>query len=399
MENSYYKRIVYKKNAFDDLKTYIKLNFLGKNILLVSTKSVPAENVTEVLNALFSGTENVAHFVSRNNFDIKEMDLLLDKLSKTNANLIVSLGGGRCCDVVKYFAHIHNIDYVVCPSVSTSLSYFCTYCFNPIEPTESFYSKLPNKIFIQESIIKNSSCLTNINGLCFLHSLRAILIDDLIYNKEKDKYVVAGLEKLCRKLDDEQTNILLCGEDSNLVLMDMLIDYGYFINQLDLDEFYLTNMYKLLSKISQRKDSFSGKKMLVCSTAILSLYKNYIQINSLKMLEKNNYFKVEKLLQKYKIGKKCIKNNVFFNNFAEKYHIKRDFLEKQQDLLREINQQIKSINNFGKCVKSIFKYGIEIEDDYQDVLNSLMLAPYIFLGSNLVNLISVSGVLNALTLD
>ena len=67
MENSYYKRIVYKKNAFDDLKTYIKLNFLGKNILLVSTKSVPAENVTEVLNALFSGTENVAHFVSRNN--------------------------------------------------------------------------------------------------------------------------------------------------------------------------------------------------------------------------------------------------------------------------------------------------------------------------------------------
>ena len=50
---AYYKNIIYKKNAFDDLKTYIKLNYSRKNILLVSTKSIQPEDVTSILNSLF----------------------------------------------------------------------------------------------------------------------------------------------------------------------------------------------------------------------------------------------------------------------------------------------------------------------------------------------------------
>ena len=37
-----------------DLKTYIKLNYNNKKILLVSTKSVPAEDVTNILNLIHS---------------------------------------------------------------------------------------------------------------------------------------------------------------------------------------------------------------------------------------------------------------------------------------------------------------------------------------------------------
>lgn len=397
IDNSYYKKIIYKKNAFEDIKTYVKLNFCNKNILLVSSKSVPAENVTQLLNSLFCGSELVSHFVSRQNFCNAELDMLKDRLCSSQFNLIVAFGGGKLCDVVKYFAYSLGIPYIVCPTCATSLAYFSNYCINPYNPSKSFYANMPNKIFIQEQIIKNSNCYTNISGLCFLHSLRAIYVEGIITDEEKERYVFMGLEKTFNKLEQEQTNILLCGEDSNLVLMDLFIDFGFFIGLLNKEEYYLFNMYCVYEQMGmhQEQKNLSGKKMLLCAKTLLSMFKRFIEINSAKCLEKNNYEKVAKLLKKYDIYYKKIKNNTYFNNFCLKTSKKREYLDNKENYYNLINLQIKKIKEFCQMVKSVYKKGIELLDNDVNIFNSLVIAPYIYNGNILIDMITHSGILNA----
>lgn len=397
IDNSYYKKIIYKKNAFEDVKTYIKLNFCNKKILLVSSKSVPAENVTQLLNSLFCGSEYVSHFVSRQNFSNVELDMLKDRLCSGEYNLLVAFGGGKLCDVVKFFAHSFGLPYIACPTTATSLSYFSNYCINPYNPTKSFYANMPNKIFIQEQIIKTSNCYTNISGLCFLNSLRSVYVEGVISDEEKERYVFIGLEKTFNKLDMEQTNILLCNEDSNLVLMDLFIDFGFFIGLLNKEDFYLFNMYCIYEQIHKDENqiNLSGKKMLLCSKALLSTFKKFIEINSAKCLEKNNYEKVSKLLKKYNIYYKKIKNNLYFNEFCLKTAKKRQYLDNKENYYNLINLQIKKIKEFCQIVKSVYKKGIELFDEDKNIFNSLVLAPYVYKGNILIDMITHSGVLNA----
>ncbi len=396
IDNSYYKKIIYKKNAFEEVKTYIKLNFNNKNILLVSTKSIPAEDVTCLLNSLFCGSENVCHFVARQNFIKEELDSLKDRLAGGNYHLIVAFGGGKCCDAVKYFASIFGLPYIVCPSVASSLSYFSNYCINPYDASKSFYAEFPSKIFIQEQIIKKSSCYTNIEGLCFLQSLRAVYVEGIAKDNEKERYIFMGLEKILNKLQSEQTNILLCSEDSNLVLMDLFIDFGFYIGLLNREEYYLFNMYSIYESISKNEKSnhMSGKIMLLCAKTILTTLKNFIELNTIRCLEKNNYNNVAKILKNNNISYKILKNNQFFDVFNSKATEKKDFLANKENNYRLINQQLIQVKEFSKKVRFVYKYGIEIQDDINYLFKALAVAPYIYKSNNLINMLVGSGVLN-----
>ena len=111
--NLYYKKIVYKKNAFLDLKTLIKLNYNNKNICLISSKSVPTEEVAKVLNAMFCGSEKVSHFVVGKGFNNVEIEKFKTQLSTSRFKLLVAFGGGRICNAVKFFANKFNIPYII----------------------------------------------------------------------------------------------------------------------------------------------------------------------------------------------------------------------------------------------------------------------------------------------
>lgn len=397
IDNSYYKKIVYKKNAFEDIKTFVKLNFSNKKVLLISSKSVPAENVTQLLNSLFCGSENVSHFVARQNFSNVELDMLKDRMCVGDYNLLVAFGGGKLCDVVKYFAYNFGLPYIVCPTTATSLAYFSNYCINPYDSSKSFYANMPNKIFIQEQIIKKSNCLLNISGLCFLHSLRQVYVEGIIGDNEKERYIFVGLEKAFNKLDNEQTNILLCGEDSNLVLMDLMIDFGFYIGLLNRENYYLFNMFCVYEKICAKQvcNELSGRKMLLCAKTILSILKRYIEINSVKCFEKNNYNYVSKLLKKYEINYKKLKNNAYFNEFSIKTMQKREFLDNKENYYNLINLQLKKIKEFSQKVRAVYKKGIELTDDEKCIYNSLAITPYIYNGNMIIDMVAHSGVLNA----
>ena len=392
---AYYKNIVYKKNAFDDFKTYVKLNYANKNLLLVSTKSIPAEDVTNILNSLFCGTNSVGHFVSKCGFNNKELCLLSDKIIKNNYSLIIAFGGGRTADVVKYFAYMNKIPYVVCPTIASSISYFTNYCINPFDSCKSFYANYPQRIFIQESIIKNATCHVNINGLAFLHSLRCVFVEGMVENKEKLRHVFLGMEKLFAKLDYEQLSILLCSEDSNLVLMDLFIDFGFFISMLNIEDYLLTNMFCVYSSLCETSGELSGNRMLLCSKSILAIFDKYISYNSVSVFEKCNYFKIAEELEKNNISYKMIKNNDFFRKIEGRIYDKRKYLLGREDISKTIRSQIVSINKYSSAVKSVFKYGIEISDDFNMLVKSLCLSSYICDNNFLINLVAGSGILNA----
>ncbi len=392
---AYYKRIIFKKNAFEDLKAYIKINYTNKKILLVSTKSVLAEDVTTILNSLFCGTESVKHYISRNNFDKFELDEIKAKITEGAVDLIVAFGGGRCADVVKYFASVANLPYVVCPTMATSLAYFTSFCINPYDPCKSFYAKLPNKIFIQESIIKQASFYQNMNGLCFLNSLRSIYLEGIINNCEELAHVFVGLEKMFGKLEYEQTNILLCGEDANLVLMDLFIDFGFFIGQINYLDYYLTNMYCLECVIENNAGGHSGKKMLVCAKMILQVMKRYLEINSVKIFEKPNFNNIAKILKKYKIFNKKIKNNQYFCDFMKKPSIKMGFLKNKEEYYRQICIQLIKIGEFNKKVKSVYRHGVEIENALEKTSLALAITPFLYGKNILVDYVAGCGILNS----
>lgn len=394
LSNSYYKRIVYKKNAFDDLKTYIKLNFSNKNVCLITTKSVPAEEVTGLLNAVFCGTEKVVHYHIRNGFDEKELKNLCTKINDGNFNLLIGFGGGKCANVVKYFASNFNLPYIICPSAATSLAYFSGFCINPFNTYKSFNAKPPLKIFIKESVIKNSSLLCNINGLAFLHSLRAAYLECLIEDKEEERYIVVALEKLFEKLENEQTNILLCNEDSNLILMDLFIDFGFFMNMLNAENFVL-HVYKLAEK-SNCDDAYSGKKLLLICELVLCVIKKYLELNSLKMIEMPNFYEISGLIEKYKINALEIKNSNYFINFMQNIAIKGEILAKRDVLYKNLCHQILKIKNFCKEVKLVYSKGINISLAPKEIFNAIMVAPYINQENELIDFIAGSGILNGM---
>jgi len=395
VDNEYYKNIIYKKNAFGDLKTYIKINYSNKNILLISSKSVPSEDVTEVLNALFCGSEKVAHFVCRDNFNNTELDALNKKIVDDEPNLLIALGAGKVCDAVKYFASKYNKPYVVCPTLATSLAYFSAYCVNPYDAKKSFYAKFPNKIFIQESIIKNASLHSNINGLCFLNAFRCVFAEGVDMALDKDKYVYLGMEKILNKLEQEQNNILLCGEDSNLVLMDLFIDLGFFVSRVDVRKFYLLNMFNYYSSLMGGLGSFSGKNLLLCAKVILSVFEEYFELRLPRMLEKPNFIELSKIIKKHNFSVENIKNNTYYCNFLLKNRNKYVFFTNKSNCYKTIFCQIYKINEFTKAVKSIYKYGVELDGDFNKIATSLAITPYISGDGVIMDFIAASGVLNA----
>lgn len=395
---AYYKKIVYKKNAFEDLKTFVKLNYNKNNILLISTKSIQPEDVTNILNSLFGGSESVEHYVARENFSIDELDELNQKINKGAFNLIVSFGGGKCCDVSKFFSHTYGIPYVVCPTVATSLAYFTDFCVNPYDSTKSFYASMPQKIFIQEKIIKEATCLSNINGLSLLHSLRCVYVEGMFEEDEKQSYIYLGLEKLFSKLEYEQINILMCNEDSNLILMDLLIDFGFFIGMLDRENFYLFNMYLNYLTINQDENiKFSGVRMMLCSKIIMSIINKYFTLNSTSVIEKTNYANVASIINKYGLTYKYIKNDAYFKKMYEKVYLKVKFLKNKDYLIKLLDCQISKISEFCSCVKNVYKYGIEVFDSFENIFSSLYVTPFIYKGNYIIDMMANSGILNCLS--
>ena len=382
VENLYYKKIIYKKNAFLDMQTYVKLNFNNKKILLITSKSVPSEETSRVMNVLMSASECVYCYVAKNNFNNAELEKLQGKIYREKYDLFVALGAGRCCDVCKYFAFKNNVPYVVCPTLATSMSYFTNYCLNPYDMSDGFYANMPIKIFIQESLIRGASFYSNVMGLCFLNSIRAVYVEGVCSNISERNIIFKDMEKLFKKLEYEQTSILLCDEDANLTLMDLFIDFGFLIAKLNKNDYFLFNFYKIYAHYSQ-KVGMAGVLMLLCSKIILTLYKKYLKIDAVRCFELPRVEIIKNIVKKDKICGQIVKNNRYYENFIQK-----NKMNENVDVFCDVVQeQYKKMRSFCNSVKNVYKLGLEVGGDYGELMKAMVLALYMGGNNYLTDLI------------
>lgn len=391
VENIYYKKIIYKKNAFLDMQTYVKLNFNNKKILLFTSKSIPSEETSRVMNALMAASESVCCYVSKNNFDKIELDKLHNKINSEKYDLFVALGAGRCCEVCKFFAFKNNVPYIACPTLATSMSFFTNYCLNPYDMSDGFYANMPIKIFIQESLIRGASFYSNVMGLCFLNSIRAVYVEGVCSGDNEKNIIFKDMEKLFKKLEYEQTNILLCDEDANLTLMDLFIDFGFLMAKLDKNDYFLFNFYKIYGHYSQSVE-MAGVLMLLCSKMILSLYKKYLEVDTVRCFEIPKVELIKNIAKKDKFYGQIVKNVYFCEDFI----VKNKINERMGVFCDIVQDQYKKIRNFCNSVKNVYKLGLEVSGDYGELTKAMLLALYMGGDNYLTKLIAGSGVLNNL---
>ena len=60
-----------------------------------------------------------------------------------------------------------------------------------------------------------------------------------------------------------------------------------------------------------------------------------------------------------------------------------------------ICEQLRRISEFSKKVRSVYKYGIEVQSDIENIYKALAVTPYIYDSGNMVNMFANSGLLNS----
>lgn len=303
--DAYYKKISYKKNTYEDLKLYLKMYHSYKNVMFISTKSCPISAVTSIVNAITYADCNFKHICVQNNFDSSELSEIKSEFLKSEYHLIVGLGGGKACDICKFFADMCGISYVFSPTIPSSLAYFSKFCVNPFDASKSFYAKSPEKIFISETIIKEINkpvfdyCFANFLSYKFVVN-DLVLVDSLEYSSKIDK-----VNKIFTRLKEELFQNEQ--EENNLVLMDLFIDLGYELIDFDIQNCSLINYYLLSVKMGLNDIKFMPI-LPVCADIYGEICCYLSKKDIGKKINVYNVLKAEKLIKKYKINQNYLIN-------------------------------------------------------------------------------------------
>ena len=399
LNDEYYSKIVYKKNAFNDLMVDLKVYYFGKRVLFLSTKGVSSKHITEVVNSLSLARCEFVQFISKHHFDNAELKTISDLCLQNMFDLIVVLGSGKSVDVAKYFANVFNVPYFVCPTAPTNISYFSKLCVNPYDSTRSFYADEPERIYISEMVIKKTPKHLIKQGICFILSfyeyIVSVGIDNILFDKNVD---TTGVKKVISKTENELDDLLTGDDDAKLSLMDFLIDLGYHFRDADFFAMSNYNLFFVLNKISaeQEKNIGCGEMMLVCSKMLIESYKKLFAQKTVKRLIFPDYEKIAKKVKKFNIFAKKINNFLFFDEICEN----KKLLERINNLKEEFCFQCTkrgaelalSLDKVAKYNK--FTYGDKLDID--NCFEAMSVVPFVTKNNFLVSLIGGIGMLNVL---
>lgn len=330
INDNYYKKISYKKNTYEDLKMYLKMYHRYKSVIFISTKSCPISAMTSIVNAITFADCKFKHFCVSNGFDREELNKIDSYISKTSCDIIVGLGGGKCCDVCKYFAKKADCMFLFSPTMPSSLAYFSSYCVNPVDSSSNFYYQQPEKLYISETLIRSlnkeqfNRCL--INFVSYFSVVNDLAIAGSVECEEK----IDRISRLYQRMTEE-----LCGtdnEENNLVLMDLFIDLGFELSGLDLNNFTLINFYSIAKKFNL--DERCVPILPICADMYSQIcYKISGQneeenIDVYKILQNKNLFK------KLKISEKNSKNLHFLQKNCENKLISYKFSSRKAEIVK-----------------------------------------------------------------
>ncbi len=398
MENEFYDRIVYRKNAFLELKEYLSQNFNGKKVLLISTKSLVNPHLTEIMNMISVSGCNFKHYIAKNNFSNFELKQISELLTLENFDLYVVFGAGRATMVTKYFANIFCVPYIVCPSACSNSSFFSNICINPYDSTRSFKCDYPQKIFINESVIKTMPRKLLKQGVFFIMAIEEMLamstIENILFDKHND---MSQINKITTKLQKEIKGIMSGDVDSKLILTDIIIDLSYELDKVDIFKSATFNLYTIMQKIFLNSSEItgSGEIYLLASKTLLLCYKNLFMQKKIKQLELPNFPKIVKNIEKYSIFYKKINNFAYFNEILSKKELLTRLNNLKEEFLYQCNKRIEEQDNLLDVVKNyddIFTYQTPL---LSDVFTAVKVLPYVCENNFIVDLMGGLGLVNA----
>lgn len=397
MDNEFYSRIVYRKNAFLELAEYLGQNYYGKKILLISTKSLVNSNLTEIMNAISFAKCSFKHYIAKSNFSDNELKSITNIVSDENFDLYIVFGGVRATMVTKYFANIFNVPYIVCPSMPSGIGYFSNICINPYDSARSFLCEYPEKVFISEVVIKTCPKKFVKQGVYFILSFEEYIATCGIENILLDKhYDCTQFENIISKLKKELKGIMSMDIDEKLKLMDLLIDLANECSKIDLFKNSVFNLYTIMQKVLKDNNEFlyGGECYLLSSNALLCMYTNFFKQKDIKRLEMPNVEKLVKNIKNNSIFYKKINNISFFNDILNKKELLIRLNNLKEEFYFQCNKRLNEQNKMLDIIKSYDNIFVLDSPQIKNVFTAINVFPFITENNYVVTLMGGLGYFN-----
>ena len=393
------ENIVYKKNAYEDMKFELQSRYYNKKVFLFTTKSLTNCHLTEIMSAISMAGCEFKYFVARHNYSIQELKQISELLTMESFDLFICFGAGKTCDVTKYFSNIFSTPYFVCPSACSSITYYNNICVNPYDSTRSFVCDYAEKVYIEEKVIKTTPKFLVKQGVFLVMSLSQLLCDEQIEHILLDKPTrFNGLERDISKLKNELGGIMTGDGDYKLILMDILIDVAENLKDSNVFCLSLFNLYCIMNKINIDNGQIlgAGETFLLSAEMLFLTYKNLFLQKKIKQLEIPNFPKIAKKIKKYAIFYKKLHNFAFFKQIlAQKdillrlNNLKEEFLYQTQKRLDDVKEMIKIIKRF----ENVFSFSLP---KISDVFTSFSILPYVCENNYVVSLMGGIGLCNVM---
>lgn len=398
MENEFYNRIVYKKNAFWELGQDMAQCYTGKKILLITTKSLVNSHLTEIMNNLSLAKCNFSHFIAKHNFSTSELNSLAKIITEQNFDLFIVFGGVRATMVTKYFANIFCLPYIVCPSMPSGVGYFSNICINPYNYGRSFLCDYPQRIYISEAVIKTCPKTFVKQGVFFLMSFEEMLamgkIENILLGKKNDYENISQLISILKK---ELKNIMSMDADSKLKLMDILIDLAYNLKDVDIFSSSVFNLYTTMQKVFEKNNEimYTGECYLLASRTLLLLYINFFKQKSIKRLQMPNIQKIVKNIKNNEIFAKKLNNLMFFDKILSKKDIITRINNLKEEFLFQCKNYLSEQDKMQDIIKSYDSVITLPVPQISNIFTAVNVFPYVTQNNFVVNIMTSMGYTNA----
>lgn len=332
------EKIVFKKGVFEDLAEFAK-NY--KKIAIFTSKT-PKKLYFPALMC-FLNDKNIDFFVQEFNPELEDHENIIRLASKAqNCDLIISFGAGKVTDLSKFVAKSLSVDYVVVPSTISHFGYFTNYAYKTNSlTTEKVLLDYPKKVFIDENIIKSSPDNFVFSTCCFIFSFLETIFSEQVKNllfSNDNTYAINALKKVINKTEGLINWLSLKKEVAILNLMDNLIELFTIADELSCD---LAMIEIATMPQNDNLNSNFGRRALIASNALLTIYEHFWTSNNLYYKNTPNYEYLIKILQKN--GKNC----TFFEDFIQNYQnlTTNQFFFKAKCIRPKLNASILLIKN------------------------------------------------------
>ena len=303
------EKIIFKKGVFEDLANYLTK---FESVLIITSKT-PKKLYLKALVG-FLNEKKLQFSVCEINNNNDNENVLNCTIKAKNFACILSFGAGKVTDIAKVVANNLNIPLIVAPSTISHFGYFnnCAFLNNGIA-TEKFTCNYPDKIFIDENIIKNSPENFIFSTCCFIFSFAETYFSSLVESKifaTDITYQLNSIKRIINKTSGLINWLNLNRDVAVLNLTDNIIELWANLQSLQQD---FPAVMMAAQNYKNNINSCFGRHCLTFSQTLLSVYKFFWTDKNLSYKDIPNYEKSIKILQKKQ------KNADFFIEFVKKF--------------------------------------------------------------------------------